>query len=237
MAKITREKFKTWGNVFDAFTERNLFKLASQGFFEDLESPISIGKEANIFTALTNQGKRVIIKIYRLETCDFKRMYDYIRYDPRYANLKRSRREIIFNWTQRELRNLMKARECGVRVPLPLTRLHNILVLEYIGNKEPAPKIKDSMPETKKEKQLFFDKIKIYMKKMYKAGLIHADLSEFNILNHNNNPVLIDFSQATVTKSVRANELLERDIKNMIRFFKKHGLEEDLEELERLITG
>jgi len=74
-----REDFKTMHNVFDEFTNRNLFKLISQGHFRGLESPISIGKESNVFSALTKDDRRVMVKIYRLETCDFNRMYDYIK--------------------------------------------------------------------------------------------------------------------------------------------------------------
>ena len=78
---VTKAKFKTYKNVFDNFTDRNIFKLASQGHFDYLESPLFIGKESNVFTAVKD-NKRVIVKIYRLETCDFNRMYDYIKYDP-----------------------------------------------------------------------------------------------------------------------------------------------------------
>ena len=53
MVKKTREKWKTYENVFDQFTLRTLFKLSSQGHFDELKSPISIGKEANVFTAET----------------------------------------------------------------------------------------------------------------------------------------------------------------------------------------
>jgi RIO kinase 1 len=45
-------------------------------------------------------------------------MFDYIRQDPRYETLSSKKREIVFAWTQREFRNLLKAREC-VRVPTP----------------------------------------------------------------------------------------------------------------------
>lgn len=234
MAKITREKFKTWGNVFDQFTLRNLFELSSKGHFLELKSPVSIGKEANVFTAETKQGKLIIVKIYRLETCDFNKMYDYIKYDARYLNLKAKRREIIFSWAQREFRNLMKAREAGVRVPLPIQCKNNILLMEYIGDSEPAPKVKDAHPE---DSERFANKIIEYMKKLYKAQLVHGDLSEFNILNWNENPVFIDMSQGTITRSMNAEELLERDIKNICRFFKKIGVDKSKEEIKSLITS
>ena len=150
MPKITREKFKTLKNVFDTFTERNIFKLISQGYFDGLESPIFIGKEANLFTAIKGK-KKVVVKIYRLQTCDFNRMYDYIKYDPRFPNVRKQRRKTIFAWAQREYRNLLKAREAGIRVPTPITCMHNILVMEFIGNEEPAPKLKDAVPKNAKK--------------------------------------------------------------------------------------
>src|SRR3989338_11230858 len=207
-----REDFKTMHDVFDNFTNRNLFKLISQGHFRGLESPISIGKESNVFSALTEDDRRVMVKIYRLETCDFNRMYDYIKSDARFTRIKKSKRHIIFTWVQREYRNLLKAREAGVSVPTPMTFLYNILVLEFIGNEDSlAPMLKDKKPKNPKE---FFNKIIENMKKLYKAGLVHADLSGFNILNYNEIPVLIDFSQTTSLEDSRAQEYLERDIRN-----------------------
>jgi len=217
-----REKFKTYKNVFDEFTLRNLFKLSSQGYFDVLESPISKGKESNVFSALTKDKKRVILKIYRLETCDFNRMYDYLRSDPRYMQIKKQRRKVIFAWAQREFRNLKKISDIGVRVPKALTFLNNILVMEFIGRNYAAPKVKDSIPGDLKR---FSDKTITYMKKLYKNGIVHADLSEFNILNHNQRPVFIDLSQATVKDHSQFNEFLERDIRNICKFFRKKGLD------------
>ena len=215
------ERFKTMHDVFDEFTNRTIFKLISEDYFDGLESTVAVGKEANIFSALGPKG-RVMVKIYRLEVCDFNRMYDYIKDDPRYAGLKGKKREIIFRWVQREYRNLLKAREANVSVPTPLTFSNNVLVLEFIGDKDLiAPKLKDAVPKKPKE---FFNKIIWNMNKMYKAGLVHADLSSFNILNHNEMPVFIDFSQCTTFESSRANEYLERDIRNICAFFKKIGL-------------
>lgn len=236
MAKVAREKFKTYGNVFDQFTFRNLFKLSSQGHFDELESPISIGKEANIFTAKREDGSRVIIKIYRLETCDFNRMYDYLKYDARYTRLKSKRRDIIFAWAQREFRNLHKAREAGVRVPLPITCLYNILVIEYIGDQgpipRPAPKLKDRRPQ---DPHQFLDTIITAIQKMYRQEIVHGDLSEFNILNHHETAVIIDMSQGTTIDSGNAHELLIRDIHNVSRFFKKIGIVTEEAELKERI--
>ncbi len=57
--------------------------------------------------------------------------------------------------------------------------------------------------------------------------MVHADLSAFNILNHNEKPVFIDFSQCTTLDSSRVKEYLERDIRNISVFFRKLGLKID----------
>ena len=234
MAKTAKEKFKTFGNVFDNFTLRNLFNLSSKGFFEeDSLSPVSIGKESNVFSAKGKDGK-VVLKIYRLETCDFNQMYKYIRNDPRFLGLKKQRRKIIFAWVQREYRNLFRAREADVKVPKPIAFLNNILVMGFIGNKEAAPKLKDAVPADLKK---CYNKIKKYTRNFYKSGFVHGDLSEFNILNLNDNPVFIDLSHATPVKSHGASELIERDVKNICRFFNKHKLKIEYEkELKEIIS-
>ena len=221
MPNRSKEKFRTAYTVFDEFTNRNIFKLISEGYFEGLESPIAMGKEANIFSAKKKDDSRVMVKIYRLETCDFNKMYDYIKEDPRYAELKGKKRLIIFSWVQREYRNLLKAKKAKVAVPEPLTFKNNILVLEFIGQEgKIASRLTVEPPKYPKK---FFNKIIDNIRKLYKAGLIHADLSPFNILNNNEEPVLIDFSQATPLDNTSAKEFLKRDIKNICNFFKKLG--------------
>jgi len=229
-----REKFKTMHHVFDEFTNRTLFKLISRGYFEGLESPVSTGKESNVFSAIRKDGTKAIVKIYRLETCDFNRMYDYIKDDPRFLNLKRGKRNIIFSWVQREYRNLLKAREANVSVPTPLVFINNTIVLEFIGDSSfIAPKLKDAAPKNPKE---FFEKIILNIKKLYKARLVHGDLSAFNILNYRENPVFIDFSQCTTLDCSRAQEFLERDVRNVCNFFKKIGLSVNEAKAEEEIT-
>jgi len=230
----TREKFKTKHEVFDEFTNRGLFKLISRGHFRGLESPIATGKESNIFSALALDGTRVMVKIYRLETCDFNKMYDYIKSDSRFTRIRRKKRNIIFTWVQREYRNLLKAREAGVSVPTPMAFLNNILVLEFIGDGDIlALMLKDKKPNNLKK---FFDRIVENMRKLHKAGLVHADLSAFNILNYKDVPIFIDFSQTTSLEDSRAGEYLERDVRNICNYFRKNGLKiEDKKIKEKIV--
>ncbi|MBW3022624.1 serine protein kinase RIO, partial [Candidatus Woesearchaeota archaeon] len=153
---------------------------------------------------------------------------DYIKKDPRYSNLKKQRRKIIFAWVQREYRNLMIARENNVDVPTPFAVLNNVLVLQLVGDKIPAQRLKDQHPKNPKQ---FFKKVIENMKKLEKAGLVHADLSEYNILNYKETPYFIDFSQATMLKSPNSEELVERDARNIAKFFKRLGLETDEKEI------
>ncbi len=234
MAKKFRERFKTEENVFDQFTIRNLFVLGSKDFFEDgTLSPVSIGKEANIFSAQRGD-ERVIIKIYRLETADFKRMYDYIKPDPRYVNLAKKHRDIVFAWSQREYRNLMAARQAMVKAPLPIAFMKNILVMSMVGDEEPAQKMKDAIPE---KLQKFLDAIMENIRRFYKAGYVHGDLSKFNILNYNETPVLIDFSQASPLRAPHADEMLKRDVHNVCEFFRKLDVKCDEEKLLKRVTA
>ncbi len=233
MAKITREKFKTYGGVFDEFTNRNLFKLITQGHIEGIQGPISIGKEANVFSAKTKENKKVAIKIYRLENCDFNKMYEYIRTDPKFINLKKQRRKVIFAWAKREYHNMIKLRQMGIKVPKPIAVLNNVLIMEFIGDEEAAPKLKDYIP---KNLEKFFNKTIDYMRILHQNNYVHSDLSEFNILNHHEHPVFIDLSQATSLENPLAEEWVERDIKNICRFFKKQGLKIDKEKIQNKVT-
>jgi RIO kinase 1 len=212
----SREEWKTYANVFDKFTINLLRKLSAQGYFEELESSIAMGKEANVFTASTKDDKKVIVKIYRLENCNFNKMLTYLKQDPRYINMRKNRRDIIFNWVQREYRNLLLAREV-IKVPTPIAFKNNIIVMELIGDPI-APELRKAIPENP---QAFLDQTLKNIKLLWDKGLVHGDLSAFNILNDSEYPVFIDFSQGTTTQSYDSKELLARDLKNLNSFFSK----------------
>jgi len=225
---------KTFKDVFDNFTNVTILKLISKGQLDGLESPVSIGKEANIFSAQA-QGEPVMVKIYRINVVDFNKMFEYLCADPRFPGINKNRRKVVILWAKREYRNLLKAREAGVRVPTPRAVLNNVLVMEFIGDEGvPAPRVKDLLPQNPKK---FFEKVISGMQKLHKAGLVHTDLSQFNILNYNEEPVFIDMSQATTLENPNAEEYLTRDIKNVCAFFRKLGLKADEQKVRQQITG
>jgi RIO kinase 1 len=235
VARKFRERFKTLNDVFDQFTIRNLFVLSRKDHFvEDTLSPLSIGKEANVFTAAALDGSRVVVKIYRLETADFNKMYDYIAADPRYISLKKKHREVIFAWCQREYRNLMTCREAGVHAPLPIAFLKNILIMQQVGEEAPAQKIKDDIP---KKPQKFFAEVIEEMKKLYRHGYVHSDLSKFNILNLGQHPILIDVSQMIPVNAPNAYEYLKRDVENVADFFRRLGVKIDNDKVFKEIVA
>lgn len=233
MSRNAREEWKVRHNVFDEYTNRLLFRLQGQGVFEELVSMIALGKEANVFSAIKKDGSTVIVKIYRLEACNFNKMYSYIRQDPRYLSVSSQRRKTIFAWVEREYRNLLKARE-AIRVPTPYTRRDHILVMEMIGHGvTPSQLLKDATPENPAQ---FLEEIVAMVERLWAAGLVHADLSEFNIINHEGHPVFIDLSQSTTTENHEAKEYLLRDMTSICRYFKKHKVTADPEKLCTRIT-
>ena len=97
--------------------------------------------------------------------------------------------------------------------------------MEYIGFESiPAPVLKDI--KNPKEPLNLFNEILSFIKLLYqKAKLVHGDLSEFNILYHNQSPVVIDISQAVAIQHPKAEVYLARDIKNIFQYFDKLGIE------------
>jgi len=67
--------------------------------------------------------------------------------------------------------------------------------------------------------------------------MVHADLSEFNILNFEEEPVFIDLSQSTTTEHPQAQEFLRRDVRNVVKYFNKQGLKLDEEEVYNKIIA
>jgi len=234
MSKKQKEIWKVYNDVFDQFTLRSVERLSAKGLFEELSSTVAIGKEANVFTARKKDGSLVCAKIYRLEVCDFNRMYEYIRQDRRFEDLKNNRRKVIFSWAKREYSNLFRVREMGISSPAAYGFLNNILVMELIGDVKAAPLLKNKIPEDLND---FFKKVVANMKLLWKNDFVHGDLSHYNIINHNENPVFIDFSHGTNNLSYNYLELWDRDVKNVAEFFMKHGISTDPKKLYKEITG
>jgi RIO kinase 1 len=233
--KKSVEDRRVGSEIFDTKTLETLYKLANQGYIDILNGAISTGKEANVLKALKEENSKntfIAVKIYRIATSDFKKMQYYIQGDPRFNIKSNNKRQLINNWVNKEFRNLSRAYDVKVSVPKPIVAINNVLLLEFIGDDEgfPAQTVKNQKP---KDVDDFLEKLLFEMKKfIHDANLIHGDLSTFNILNHNEYPVIIDVSQSVVREHPIANELLERDIKNIFNEFKKLNTSISLEEIK-----
>lgn len=214
---------KTFGEVFDKQTLLRLGKLISDNVIDQVDFPISTGKEANIFRGTTPEHELVAIKIYRTSTMTFKHIASYIEGDPRFSYGYKNRRDLIEEWARKEYKNLYLLRQAKVRVPTPLKCLHNILIMDFIGDaRKPAPMLKDVLL---RNPQKVFDEIMTFMTMMYKAQVVHADLSAFNILMFRHKPYIIDVGQAVLLDHPSSLEFLKRDIHNIVHYFKKYGIE------------
>ena len=217
------EKFEVFKEVFDIPTMKTIYKLASDGFIDTMMGIISTGKEANIFLGKSSSGESIAIKVYRMETSNFQHMYKYITGDRRFSAIKHNKMDIVITWAKKEFKNLELAYNAGVRVPKPIICRRNVLIMEFIGeNDNSAPIAKNCPP---KEPKMWLQKVLNTITDLYqKAGLIHGDLSEYNILNYDEEPVFIDMGQAVLIDSLLAEELLRNDIKNILNWFKKLGV-------------
>ena len=111
-----------------------------------------------------------------------------------------------------------------MRVPRPIIAKDNILVMEFIGDEEgnPAPLMKDAhISDPDKLSKTLINYVKILYND---AKLVHGDLSNFNILIKDDEPVIIDISQGVVVDHPFSSELLNRDILNLTLAFKKLGV-------------
>ena len=225
---------KTYDEVFDKDNLMRIYKLFSDGVIDIIDFPISTGKEGNVFRAVAPDGTLLAVKIYRTSTATFRDMAKYIQGDPRFKGITGNRRKMIMAWSSKEYRNLQRFSDANVRVPEPVTRHDNIIVMEYIGTEEtPAPMIRHVALE---DPEGIAQKVMEYVRLGYQeAELVHGDLSEFNILMDGDEPVIIDVGQAVLLAHPLAEELLVRDVSNMARFFRKYDLNIDVEEQLREI--
>lgn len=221
---------KAESGVFDIPTLKTLYTLSSKGIITAMGGVVSTGKEADVFHAIGEGGRELAIKIYRINTSDFQKMQDYLIGDPRFSNVRGTKKDIVFAWTKKEQRNLERAGEVGIRVPEPITSERNILIMEFIGKDGvSAPRLKDVKPA---DPQRVYGIVADYMRILYqKAKLVHGDLSEYNILLYEEEPIIIDMGQAVMLEHPMAREFLTRDVKNIVRYFKKSGVKCSEEEL------
>jgi RIO kinase 1 len=230
---IISEQLKIEQGVFDNRTMMSLSPLFTHGIISKLYFLTARGKEADIYIAEAGQKIKkelVIVKIFRIETSGFERRLDYIFGDPRFENTKQGMYQVVYVWCKKEYGNLKLAEEAKVNAPKPYMFSGNTLAMEFVGdNGVPASSLKDTKLDNP---NAMLSKILREVGKLYSIGLVHSDLSEYNILIKGNEPYLIDFGQAVVMGHPKAIEFFNRDIENILTYFYKvYGIHENIEEI------
>ncbi|KAF0978738.1 hypothetical protein FDP41_002558 [Naegleria fowleri] len=167
------------------------------------------------------------IKIYKTSVLEFRDRDRYVTGDRRFKHgyCKSNPRKMVGVWAEKELRNLKRMDEVGIRVPKAIALKQHILIMEFIGKGgRCAPRLKDANIPTSRLKPLYLDIIKTMRAMYHKAKLIHADLSEYNILLYKGIPYYIDVSQSVEHDHPHALEFLRKDCENIKNFFERKGL-------------
>ena len=225
-----KDLYETVEEVFDSTTLLTLYDIMKKGIIKKVYGVISAGKEARVYWGKGRNNEDLAIKIYLTSTAEFRRsIIKYIVGDPRFENIPLGNiRKIIYLWTRKEYRNLKRLYEAGVRVPKPIYFAKNILVMEFIGKEGIRAPLLREVDLSEEEAYKILNTILEYIKVMYnKARLVHADLSEYNIMLHNDEVVIIDVGQAVDISHPNALEFLKHDVETILRYFRtKIGLED-----------
>ncbi|KAL1129195.1 hypothetical protein AAG570_013725, partial [Ranatra chinensis] len=212
--------------VMDPRTRMILFKLLNRGVISEINGCISTGKEANVYHATCNKdsAKDLAIKIYKTSILIFKDRDKYVTGEFRFRHgyCRHNPRKMVRTWAEKEMRNLVRMKAADLPVPDPILLRSHVLVMAFIGKDGwPAPKLKDAEMSTSKACKLYRDCITMMWKIFNKCKLVHADLSEFNLLYHNGEVYIIDVSQSVEHDHPHALEFLRKDCTNITEFFRK----------------
>lgn len=206
-----RENVATAEMGIDERTRLILYKLVNNQILEQINGVISTGKEAVILHADSDSSyegdlalpKECAIKIFKTTLNEFKQRDRYIKDDYRFKDRfsKQNNRTVINMWAEKEMHNLMRMRDCGIRCPEVVTLKKHVLIMSFIGeNNIAAPKIKD-VQLSAADTICAYEECMYMMHRLYNdAKLVHADLSEYNILWHQDRCWFIDVAQVDNTK-------------------------------------
>ena len=210
--------------------------LVEEGLVDAVVRQLMSGKEAVVFVVRCGQDIRCA-KVYKEpEKRAFRQAVDYTQG----RNVKNSRRaramakgtrygrkEIEEAWQNSEVDALRRLAAAGVRVPVPYNFLDGVLLMELVTDAEgnAAPRLNDLelTHETAREYHKFMIAQVVLM---LCAGIVHGDLSEYNVLVDAHGPVIIDLPQAVdAAGNIGAGAMLERDVDNMATYFGKFAPE------------
>jgi RIO kinase 1 len=213
-------------------TPDTLTALVDHGIIEQVLRPLMSGKEAQIYL-VESAGEQRVAKIYKeAQNRTFQNRADYTEgrkvrnsRDQRAmgSRSKHGRAQNEAAWKTAEVEMIYRLREAGVRVPVPYNFIDGVLIMELVTDAEgfPAARLGDLTFEPA-EATAIFQRVLAEVVRMLCAGVVHGDLSDFNVLLSADGPVIIDFPQAVdASSNQNARKLLLRDVENLHRFHSK----------------
>ena len=202
------------------------------GIIEEVLRPLMSGKEAEVYLVLS-AGERRVAKVYKeAHNRTFKHRSEYT--EGRAVRNTRDQRAISKRtrhgraqdeaaWRSTEVDMIYRLRNAGVRVPVPHHFIDGVLIMELVSDAEgnPAPRLGELTFE-RAEVLPIFERLLVEVIRMLCAGVVHGDLSDFNVLMGADGPVIIDFPQAVdASSNQNARKLLLRDVDNLHRFMQR----------------
>ncbi|XP_063689951.1 serine/threonine-protein kinase RIO3-like isoform X2 [Bolinopsis microptera] len=230
-----RRDISTHEKVLDKRTRVVMLKMLNSGIVNKINGIISTGKESVIIhcnggrlPGLGNESIPVpaecVFKIHKTSLNEFRRRREYL--DDRYTKVVNNRtKKLIEVWAMKEVNNLNRLRRAGILCPEVVAHRKQLLLLSFIGsNGVPAPTLHDAAFSSDQLKSAYQQLLSGMMAMHSKSKLVHADLSEYNLLWSNGVLHFIDLSQAVLTDHPSALTYLYRDCTNMYKYFHSRGL-------------
>lgn len=225
--------------VLDPRTRMILLQMINRNVVSEIHGCLSTGKEANVYYSVSHPEEEDssalnrAIKVYKTSILVFKDRDKYVSGEFRFRQgySKSNNRAMVKLWAEKEMRNLRRIYAAGIPCPEPVhLRLH-VLVMGFIGNSKgvAAPRLKDvefDIPDAESKWRSLYIDLLSYMRVMYQVcRLVHADLSEYNMLYHKDKLHIIDVSQSVEHDHPRSLEFLRMDIKNVSDFFRRKDVD------------
>jgi len=211
----------------------------------EMVSNVKSGKEATVYKVILDD-KLVAMKVYKKpEERSFKNTGQYLmgKYYKKPSHRKAVEKGNKFakklkhqNWVKREYFMLEQLYNLGAKIPKPVLQVEDAIFMELLGNQDfVAPRLCD-INLTANEAESAYKKVIETIIVFWNFGIVHADLSEYNILWWNNEPYIIDFPQALDKRTnPNAEEILDRDLRNITKFFGKF-IEIDFDEIKKAFS-
>ncbi|MEY4923452.1 MAG: hypothetical protein RLY17_2169 [Pseudomonadota bacterium] len=210
--------------------------LVDDGLVDEVIRRLKSGKEADVYVVRCGSEIRCAKVYKKAENRSFKQAVQYqegrkVR-NSRNARAmakgsKFGRKQQEETWQTAEVDALFLLANAGVRVPQPYACLDGVLLMELVTDEEglAAPRLSD-VPLTKDHALAGHAIMMQYVVRMLCAGVVHGDLSEFNVLMDKYGPVIIDLPQAVnAAANNHAKAMLERDVANMTHYYGQYAPE------------